>query len=241
VSLTINYSPGLLIDGRDSPSSYSTANTPDYYPTLVESAGFERLEDLYGYGLDHSQRLPELRGTDTRRVTLRPFRRTELITRLGELWSLYVNSFHANWFELPIDKGEFQGLITALVLLGPRGYVLVAEAERRFVGFTVAAPELNDTFARVQAASGAAGRTWAALRFARVPRARVLFLGVDPDYRGSGLDGRLIRGIWESCRDAGVQMAEASWILGRNYQMRGALRGLGFRTLKRWRLYSKPV
>ena len=70
-------------------------------------------------------------------------------------------------------------------------------------------------------------------------RARVLLLGVLPEYRGKGIDSALYHWIWTKSGERGIYWGEAGWILEDNPAMNAGLEKMTFTVYKTYRLYDR--
>jgi GNAT superfamily N-acetyltransferase len=75
----------------------------------------------------------------------------------------------------------------------------------------------------------------------RIPRLRVLLLGILPQYRGKGVDALLWHRIWSRTEPNGFRWAEASWVLEDNAGMNNALQRMGFTHYKTYRIYERRL
>src|SRR5438309_761050 len=75
----------------------------------------------------------------------------------------------------------------------------------------------------------------------KIRRARILLLGVIPEFRGRGVDALLYDRIWQNSVKHGMPSGEAGWILEDNALMNKSATQLGFRVSKTYRVYDKPL
>ena len=246
LSPSINDEAGLLVDGFETPSVVMMPHNPPSYPRLVEGAGFRKLKDLVAFEhtvdalperLLRATRIVERRhGIATRTVNMRRFpREVELVKRL-------VNSgWQSNWGAVPFDDAEIAELARQLKPVVVPQLVVFAEARGEPIGFAAAIPDMN-----VALRANPSGRLFPGilkLLCARrsITRLRVVLLGVLPEWRGRGVDALLYRRIWENARARGFSWAEAGWVLEDNHAMINALRRMGFRSYKTYRIYERAL
>ena len=122
--------------------------------------------------------------------------------------------------------------------------VPVAEKDGQVIGFGIALPDLNVVFRQQpvgapasRAASTCSGRS----RRRTIRRARILLLGVIPEYRGKGVDAMLYHWIWTRSGERGIYWGEAGWILEDNPAMNAGLEKMTFRVYKTYRLYDRAI
>ena len=79
-----------------------------------------------------------------------------------------------------------------------------------------------------------------ALKTEKIRRARILLLGIAPEYRGKGVDAMLYHWIWTQLRRARhLPGARPGWILEDNPAMNAGLEKMTFRVYKTYRLYDR--
>jgi GNAT superfamily N-acetyltransferase len=80
-----------------------------------------------------------------------------------------------------------------------------------------------------------------ALKMRKIRRARILLLGVVPEYRGKAVDAMLYHWIWTRAEKLGFRWGEAGWILEDNPAMNAGLEKMTFRVYKTYRLYDRGI
>jgi GNAT superfamily N-acetyltransferase len=75
----------------------------------------------------------------------------------------------------------------------------------------------------------------------KIHRARILLLGVIPEYRGKAIDAMLYHWIWTRAEKLGFRWGEAGWILEDNAAMNAGLEKMTFRVYKTYRLYDRAI
>jgi len=118
-----------------------------------------------------------------------------------------------------------------------------AEKDGKVIGFGIVLPDLNVVFRnnRNGRLLPVLPRLLWALKPGRIKRARILLLGVHPDFQGKGIDAMLYHWIWTRCGELGITWGEAGWILEDNPAMNTGLEKMTFRVYKTYRLYDRPL
>ena len=121
--------------------------------------------------------------------------------------------------------------------------VPIAEKDGQIIGFGIALPDLNVVFQgnRQGRMFPAILKVLWALKMKRIRRARILLLGIVPEYRGRGVDAMLYHWIWTRSGERGIYWGEAGWILEDNPAMNAGLEKMTFRVYKTYRLYDRPL
>ena len=251
-SFSTNDECGLLVEGFDTPATVLTPWNPPYYVGLVEGAGFRASKDLLGFAGGHPEHPvpgPERLARAASRlesrldVTLRPLDRRRFWTEVATLRALYNAAWERNWGFVPMTDRELEHMARELRQVYIPDLVPFVEHAGEVVGFGVALPDVNQVLRANRSGRlvpGALSVLWA-LKRRRIRRARILLLGVRPDWRGRGLDALLWNWIWTHAANHGIGWGEASWILPDNAGMRNAAERMGFRAYKKWRLYERPA
>jgi GNAT superfamily N-acetyltransferase len=251
-SFSVNDECGLLVDGFEYPPTLMMPHNPRYYIELLERAGFTKAKDLWVYqGGSEEQYVPVperlARGTELIRqrqgITLRPLDVKNFQHEVERIKELYNAAWEKNWGFVPMTDHEIDHLAEQFRPVVISEMVPIAEKDGKLIGFGIALPDLNVVFRRHRS-----GRLFPmildllwSLKMKRIRRARILLLGVRPEYRGKGVDAMLYHWIWTKSGDRKIYWGEAGWILEDNPAMNAGLEKMTFRVYKTYRLYDRPI
>jgi GNAT superfamily N-acetyltransferase len=251
-SFSVNDECGLLVDGFQSPPTLMMPHNPPYYIELLERAGFSKAKDLLVYQGGSEERyvpVPErlARGTELIRqrqgITLRPLDVKNFQREVERIKELYNAAWERNWGFVPMTEHEIDHLAEQFRPVVIPEMVPMAEKDGKLIGFGIALPDLNVVFRRHRS-----GRLFPmvvdllwSLKMKRIRRARIMLLGVLPEYRGKGVDAMLYHWIWTKSGDRKIYWGEAGWILEDNPAMNAGLEKMTFRVYKTYRLYDRPI
>jgi len=251
-SFSTNDECGVLVDGFETPPTLMMPHNPRYYPTLLERAGFTKAKDLWVYQGGHPSRyapVPErlARGTELIRqrmgITLRPLDIKRFEQEVELIKELYNAAWEKNWGFVPMTEHEIDHLAEQFKPVVIPELVPIAEKDGKVIAFGIALPDLNVVFQKNRS-----GRMFPvilkllwALKTRKIRRARILLLGVLPEYRGKGVDAMLYHWIWTKSGERGIYWGEAGWILEDNPAMNAGLEKMTFRVYKTYRLYDRPI
>ena len=251
-SFSVNDECGLLVDGFHSPPTLMMPHNPPYYIELLERAGFTKAKDLLVYQGGSEERyvpVPErlARGTELIRqrqgITLRPLDVKNFQREVERIKELYNAAWEKNWGFVPMTEHEIDHLAEQFRPVVIPEMVPMAEKDGKLIGFGIALPDLNVVFRRHRS-----GRLFPmivdllwSLKMKRIRRARIMLLGVLPEYRGKGVDAMLYHWIWTKSGDRKIYWGEAGWILEDNPAMNAGLEKMTFRVYKTYRLYDRPI
>ena len=245
-SFSTNDECGLVVEGLDTPPTLLNPHNPEYYIDLVESAGFEKVKDLYQYQ-SLSSSLPErlVRGAkliaERQGIVLRSINMKRFKEEIDRIKAVYNSAWEKNWGFVPMTEEEIDHLAKQLKPVIVPDFIVFAEKGTELVGFAVALPDLNVALKKNPSGRlfpGIIRVLWASRK---ITRTRILLLGVLPQYRRTGADALMYHWIWEKGVKMGYQWGEAGWILEDNTAMNNGLQRLGFSNYKTLRMYDLPL
>jgi GNAT superfamily N-acetyltransferase len=251
-SFSVNDECGLLVDGFDFPPALMMPHNPRYYVDLIERGGFTKARNLLVYQggrEDVYVPVPErlARGTELIRqrlgITIRALDIRHFDQEVGRIKEIYNSAWERNWGFVPMTEREIDHLAEQFKPVVIPDFVPVAEKDGRIIGFGIALPDLNVVFRKNR--SGwllpVLPRLLWSLKMRKIRRARILLLGVIPEYRGKAVDAMLYHWIWTRAEKLGFRWGEAGWILEDNTAMNAGLEKMTFRVYKTYRLYDRAI
>lgn len=251
VNLTTHDETGLQVDGFGSPPMLLSPYNPSYYAELLESCAYESHREYYSYLWTPDYRI----GPAVRRlvasargrkgiaagITVRPLDPARWNSEIRAFFDLYNASFEGVWGSVPIRWDEFlerAGRFRPFLL--PE-LALFAEHEGRPIGCALTLPDVNEVLRRVGGRLLPFGWLELARGAARIRSARVMILGVRPDFTGRGAAALLAYETGEALRKLGFERAELSLVQGANERMRRVIEAFDCPRLKTFRLYGKRI
>jgi GNAT superfamily N-acetyltransferase len=251
-SFSVNDECGLLVQGFECSPTLMMPHNPRYYVDLIERAGFTKAKDLWVYqggSEEHYVPVPErlARGTELIRqrqgITLRALNLMDFQGEVERIKELYNAAWEKNWGFVPMTDHEIDHLAEQFRPVVIPELVPIAEKDGRMIGFGITLPDLNVVFR-----GNRSGRIFPvilkvlwALRMRKIRRARILLLGILPEYRGKGVDAMLYHWIWTRSGERQIYWGEAGWILEDNPAMNAGLEKMTFRVYKTYRLYDRAI
>ncbi len=244
---SVNDEYGLLIDGFQHPPAILMPYNPPYYPHLIEGAGFVKIKDLYAYYLDGKSVFTDklVRGAEIVRkrsgVTIRPIDMKNFESEVKIVRELYTRGWSRNWGEVPMTEEEFAGLAKDLKMVIDPRIVVIAEVKGKPIGFGLALPDYNKILIRNRGGYLLPALIRILLFRRRISYARVMVLGVLPEYSKMGLGGLLFYEVGRRSVEAGLHEGEASWVLEDNVLMTRGAEMMNGTITKTYRLYQKSL
>ncbi len=240
---------GLVVEGFTPPPVILAPYNPAYYNRQVVAFGLQKAKDLIVYYVDSAEgyRIPERYLTLTDRVqerygvTVRSVDMKRLEQEVATIVKVINRSIADNWGFYPVTEAEGRAIARDLkAILDPR-VVLIAEGpDGAAVGFSLAIPDLNVLLRELDGRLFPLG--WLRLLWGlpRLKQYRMWGLGVVPEYQGKAVDALLYRRTYEALYPHGVRL-EINYVLEDNVVMNNALRNLGVKHLRRYRVYEMPI
>lgn len=246
-SNTTHERQGVLIDGFQYPPMMELTHNQPYYGEFLERYGFRKAKDYHAYTLDIQTPIPERLSRLDKQVRLRGEIETraanpkEFLNEVQLMLKIYNDSWTENWGFLPITEEE------AVILAGSLRQIVEPELIR--LAFVRGEPA---------AVLGAIPDPYYALRprwhwygdsdlfrlarlfliRRRIPRFRLMFLGVRPKFRHLGIEVLLFVEAKKYAMQKRYRKCEASLILEDNYLSLRPLEFVGARNYKTWRVYD---
>ncbi|MGY4706667.1 N-acetyltransferase [Candidatus Bipolaricaulota sp. J31] len=240
----------VLVEGFDTPPTVELTHNPPYYGELLERYGLRKVKDYYAYwiapGSPDNPRLQRLarevrarRGIETRPAVLRRLREeVDLIV------SIYNEAWTANWGFLPLTDVEADAMARSLRIIVDPELVRFAYVRGEPAAVIGLIPDPNVAFRprwRWPLDTDAVRVLRLILVRRRIRKLRLMFFGVRPGFRRSGVDAVLYQEALEIAWSRGYRECEASMILEENDLIIRAAEAVGGRRYKTWRIYEMPL
>ncbi len=253
MSFSTNDECGLLIHGFDTPNTLMMPHNPPYYLTLLEAAGFTKAKDLVclqGGSLAAPVTPPErtARAVDLimkrYRLRMRPLDMRRFAEEVELVKRLYNACWEKNWGFVPMTDAEIDNLAKQFrPVVIPRIVPFVEQEDGTPIAFGLALPDLNEALRHNRSGAmfpAALTMLWK-LKTRRITRARVLLLGILPEWRGRGIDAALYHWIWSKAAEIGIGWGEAGWLLEDNAGIIQGLSKANFTPYKTYRVLDRPA
>jgi GNAT superfamily N-acetyltransferase len=253
MSFSVNDECGLLISGFDAPNTLMMPHNPPYYLPLIETAGFTKARDLICLqGGSHVAPIPapertvravelilKRYGLRIRMLNMQRFNEeVELVKQL------YNACWEKNWGFVPMTDAEIDHLAASFKpVVIPELVPFVEREDGTPVGFGLALPDLNQALVNNRSGAmfpAALTMLWK-LRRKQITRARILLLGILPEWRGKGIDAALYHWIWTRAGERNMGWGEAGWLLEENHAIIQGLAKAGFAPYKTYRVLDRPL
>lgn len=238
---------GLLVDGFDTPPVILMAHNPPYYQDFIEKYGFTKAMDMWAYCMDKDTQIPERLINIVERmkarsdVTFRTINKKNLNKEIEKVKYVYNHAWEKNWGFVPLTSSEIDHIAEELKPIVDEDIVYFAEKDGQPIGFSLATPDINQALKKINGRLFPFGIFKLLYHARRIDRLRVIIMGVIKEYRNKGIDSVFYLDTYQKGIEKGYNWGEFSWILENNDPMNAALRNIGARVYKTYRIYEKKV
>ncbi len=238
-------SPGVLVDGFDTPPVLLMGHAPRWYAGLLEHAGYTKSKDLLAYWLVNAEqerfaRFAE-RVAQKHNVRIRPIDMKRFDAEVALVQSIYNAAWERNWGFVPMHDEEIRHMARSFRPVVVPEYVRIAFVDDKPVGFSLMLPDYNTVFKTLNGRLFPFGLFKLLWQKRRISTVRMLTLGLIPEYRNRGLDALLIHTQIMTSLARGITGGECSWILEDNWEMRRGLERMGAHVYKTYRVYERAL
>ncbi|HLV68446.1 MAG TPA: hypothetical protein VKY73_21670 [Polyangiaceae bacterium] len=252
LSLNMYDESGCLVEGFDTPPMIMTPHHRPYQGGLIERAGFDKVKDLYAWRYtvgevpsrarkahDEIAALPEVRA---RHVNMKRFDED-----VRTILDVFDDAWSDNWGHVTPSEREAARMADELRLVVIPELTYIAEIDGEPAAIALALPNVNELIRDFEGKLLPWGLPKLLYRLkVRGPKtARLMMLGIRKKYRNvrkyAGLSTYLYVKMNEAGRRTGVSWGELSWTLEDNGPVNVAIKFMGGKVYKRFRLYEREV
>ena len=247
-----NHECGMLVDGFHRHPVIMTTWNPRYYPTLLESAGFQKAKDLLAYFFstlpgEHAFELPVRyrahaeRALSGKELVFRDLDISKFDEEVERCWEIYNSAWERNWGFFPMSRDSFLHEAKVLKHIIWPDFAFMAEVNGEPAGFMIIVPDYHHAFKAV-----GNGRLFPTGLFkilsarSRIRTGRIMILGAKAEYRRRGIFALFAHEMFRRARAKSIG-AEASWIPEDNDKLNRPLTAMGEKEYRRWRIYDRSI
>lgn len=243
---------GLLIEGFDQLSTMALIYNYPYYVDHIEEMGFQKDADWIEYKIEVPKALPERVARmaniieQRANVHVTPLTR-KLIKEKDYAHKIFkiINECYKNLYNFTVlpEKMADKYIGFYLKVLDLNYVSLVENDKDEIVAFGITMPSIVRALQRSRGKLFPFGWWYLAksLFFKREEGVEMLLVGVNPDYRNSGVNTLVQLDMFKKYTDAGVKWAETNAILETNIKNQGQFKEFDRECKKRRRSYIKPL
>ena len=246
---SLNYECGLLVEGFDSPPTYMIPHNHDYYASMIEAFGFQKVQDLFSYDaniamledLDPKLKFVIDEATKRFKVECRPIDRGRFMQDVRSFLEIYNLSLQHTWGYVPMSESEIDHQSKGLKHLIVPELTSIAEIDGRPVGAGFGLLDFNQIIKKIDGRLFPLG--WLKLMTGKrdIDRLRLISTNVLPEYQKWGLGLVTLARILPDAIEYGIQIGEFSWVLESNSLSRGTIERGGATRTKTHRIYDRSL
>lgn len=248
-SLNVNDETGCLVDGFDTPPMVMMPHHRSYQGSLIEKVGLKKHIDLYAwrYQTGDAPRRVEKAYQELQarpEVYCRPVDMNEIERDTRLVMDVFNDAWSDNWSFVPYTQKELAKLAKDMkMILDPR-ITAIAYVRGEPAAVALAVPNLNEAIADLGGTLfplGAA-KLYYRIKVRGVRSARLALLGIRKKFRGdrnyAGLSLYLYRHLNDEGRKVGYDWGELSWTTETNGPVNAAIKMMGGKIYKTYRVYE---
>ena len=238
---------GVLVEGFEYDPTVELTHNPPYYDALLQDYGLAKVKDYVAYLIDFNdvprERIERLAAGARKRgkITTRPADMKHFTDEVKLVLKIYNEAWADNWGFLPQTDEEGEALAETLKPIVDPGLVRFAYVGDEPVAVFGAIPDPNWALKPRWKWYGDSDlvRISRLMRMRRhIPRVRLMFFGIRPQFRLLGVDAILFQELYEYGIPRGYKIGEPSMLLEDNEMVIRPSIAMGGHEYKRWRIYE---
>ena len=245
---TSNEEYGALLEGFNDTARLLMSYNPKYYLDLFDGYGLKKVKDLYAYDIQNSemQKNEKIKRVadivkSRYKIKIRSINMKDFKNELEIFKSIWNQTWVANWGFIPMSEEEIEAAAKDLKSLINPDLVFFAEVEDKVIGVVLAMPDYNQIFRTMKGRLFPFQFLKLYTQKKKITWARVIALGVIPEYQKKGIDGALYYECLERAAKHGIMQGEASWILEDNLMMNRGAETMQGKIYKKYRVYEISI
>ncbi|MFO0670665.1 MAG: hypothetical protein U0235_13720 [Polyangiaceae bacterium] len=252
LSLSINEEMGCLVEGFDTPPMILMPHHRPYQGSLIEACGYDKAKDVFAWRYEvgalnartkraHEEikAMPE--------VTSRPLSPKDLERDVTLVTDIFNDAWAENWGFVPFTRNEVRKMAKDFKLILEPEITRIAFIDGEAAAVAVALPNLNEMIPDLHGRLLPTGlfKLLYRLKVQGPKTARLVILGIRKKFRHNrkyaGLSVYLFGELHESGKRIGIQWGELGWTLEDNGPVNAAIKMMGGKVYKRYRVYERSL
>lgn len=251
-SLNINEESGCLVSGFDTPPMVMMPHHARHQGGLIEACGYAKCKDLFAWSYDIGKVPPRAqRAHDSIAampdVTTRCIDMKNLHSDMKLVMDVFNDAWSDNWGFVPMTEREIRKMADDLKLIAMPELTRLVFVDGEIAGVSLGLPNVNELIYDAGGKlfpTGALKLLWR-LRVRGPRSARLVILGIRKKFRSlrrfGGLSAYLYVQMNQASHLLGMRQAELSWTLEDNSAINVAIKMMGGRVYKTYRVYEKTL
>ena len=239
---------GIQVEGFDKYPAIMMPHSKPWYDDLIKNAGLSKEMDLFSYKVtqqsvsyERMDRAVEIVKKRTPGLSIRPVNIKRFDQEIDIIHHIFNKAWAKNWGFYEVSKDVLVHLGKDLKLLIDTDFAHVAEVDGNPVAFSVALPDYNQVFRKMDGTLFPTGFLKLLWHKRKINGIRTALMGVLPEYQGRGIDALLTREAIVNGLKRGFNSSEVGWLLETNTDILRVVERLGAQREKTYRLYGQPL
>ena len=245
---SFNDEVGMLLEGFDDAPRLLMTYNPKYYLDLCDGYGFKKSKDLFAYKIESqkmrsSDKIQRVSDLVRKRYNLkiRQLNMKDFDNELEKVKYVYNKAWEPNWGFVPLTDEEIDAMAKDLKPLVEPSLVLFGEIEDKLIGFALCMLDYNRIIKEMNGKLFPFGIIKLFTQKKKIDWARIIILGVVPEFQKKGFDAVFYWEILERAKKIGIHLGEASWILEDNDMMNRGAEAMNGTIYKKYRIYDYKI
>jgi len=239
---------GMLVEGFDDSPRLLMPYNPEYYVNLCEEFGMKKGKDLFAWKivnekLMESEKLRRGQELVRKRYNLKisQLDMKNFQKDLEKFKYVYNKAWAPNWGFVPLTEEQIDAMAKDMKPLAEPSLVLFGEIEGKLIGAALVMLDYNFIFRQMNGKLFPFNFIKLFTQKKKIKWARILTLGIIPEYQKKGLDTIFYWEIVNRAAEIGIRLGEASWVLEDNDMMNRGLELMNAERYKRYRIWEKEI
>ena len=239
---------GMLIEGFDDSPRLLMPYNPEYYIKLCENYGMKKGKDMFAWKIVNeklmaSEKLKRGQELVRKRYNLKisQLDMKNFQKDLEKFKYVYNKAWAPNWGFVPMTEEQIDAMAKDMKPLAEPSLVLFGEIEGKLVGAALVMLDYNFIFRQMNGRLLPFNFIKLFTQKKKIKWARILTLGIIPEYQKKGLDTIFYWEIVNRAANIGIRLGEASWVLEDNDMMNRGLELMNGERYKRYRIWEVEV
>ena len=239
---------GIQIEGFEHRPAIMMPHSKRWYDEMIQSAGLQKEMDLFSFQVteknvrvDRMDRALEIVKKRTPGIVIRPVNLRAFDSEVEIIHHIFNNAWAKNWGFYPVSLEVIRHLAKELKMIIDTDFAHIAEVDGRPVAFSIALPDYNQVFARMDGTLFPTGLLKLLWYRRKINAIRTALMGVLPEYQGRGIDALLTREAIVNGLPRNFVSAEVGWLLETNTNILRVVERIGGYREKTYRLYGQQI
>jgi hypothetical protein len=252
MSLSINEEIGCLVEGFDTPPAVLMPHHNPYQAELIEKAGYTKDKDVFAWRYetgDLNTRVQKARAEFQAmpEVSTRQFSMKTLDKDVDTAVDIFNDAWSDNWGYVPMTRAEAKKLAADFKLILIPEITRIVSIDGEAAAMAIAIPNLNELVHDLRGRLFPTGlfKLLYRLKVEGPKSGRLALLGIRKKYRNvrkyAAMSLYLYAEMNDSGRKLGMTWGELSWTLEDNAAVNTAIKMMGAKKYKTYRIYSKEI